>query len=61
MWSKCIPETAALQEILFFQVLFIKSQLCLLSISNSYSCCQHDIIYSGLKAMHDESSDAFAQ
>jgi hypothetical protein len=35
--------------------------LCLLSISNSYSCCQHDIIYSGLKAMHDESSDAFAQ
>jgi hypothetical protein len=27
--------------------------LCLLSISNSYSCCQHDIRYSGLKAMHE--------
>jgi len=61
MWSKYIPETAALQKILFFQVLFIKSQLCLLSISKSYSRCQHDIIYSVPKAMHDESSDAFAQ
>jgi hypothetical protein len=59
MWPEGVPDTAVLQEILFFQVLLIKNQLHLLS--NSYSYGQHDIVPSGLKAMWDDSSGTFAQ
>jgi hypothetical protein len=57
MWPEGVSDTADLQEILFFQVLLIKSQLHLLS--NSYSYGQHDIVSSGQKAMWDDSSGAF--
>jgi hypothetical protein len=59
MWPEGVSDTAVLQEILFFQVLLIKNQLHLLS--NFYSYSQHGIVPSGLKALWDASSGAFAQ